>query len=113
MISINLPSVKRVPGDFELFHEAVEHIGFEHVSSTANGRVHYHENDVGMGITVINGPRANLMLPAGPIRGRLLNPDMSSLADEQEIEDVMDQMRNQRGNQAREGEVGRRNEFSV
>lgn len=73
-ISINLPAVKRIPGDFDTFQQAFESVGFERVSSAANERVYYHENEIGMGVTLIDGPRANIAMPSGPIRGGLFSP---------------------------------------
>lgn len=115
MITVNLPTIKRIPGDFDTFQQAVEVVGFEEKSSMGN-RVYYHENDVGMGITVVDGLRANLILPSGPVRGRLLSQDTASATDQSGFEDLMEEIEQEledEANQPRRGEAGRRNEFQV
>jgi len=44
--------------------------GWNKTGSVANGRVQYFEKS-GINITTVSGPRGTVILPSGPIRGRL------------------------------------------
>jgi len=82
-IEFNSSVVKRVNMDWETFVDAVERSGFSQTGSAGGGRILYHENDAGFAVTLINGPRANLILPSGPIRGRLFGNSGFSLGSEE------------------------------
>lgn len=83
-IEFNSSVVKRVNMDWDTFHAAIEQAGFDHVESTAGGRIHYHENDAGFSITLVNGPRANLIMPSGPFRGRLFGSSGFTLGSDKD-----------------------------
>lgn len=90
--------VKRVNMDWDVFVSAVEESGFEQVSSIAGGRILYHENDAGFGVTLVNGPRAKLILPSGPLRGRLFgNTGLSLGSDRNKLEQLAQEVRNTSG----------------
>lgn len=94
-LEFNSSVAKRVNMDWDVFHEAIERSGFEHVSSVAGGRIHYHENEAGFSITLIDGPRANLILPSGPFRGRIFgNSGLSLGSDRDKLEVLAEEVRN-------------------
>jgi len=68
--------------DIDDAHEALVELGFDHVDDAAGGRIHYHENDAGMNLTLVDGPRAVSLFPSGPIRGRLFGTSGLGFASE-------------------------------
>jgi len=95
--------------DWDDFQDAIEASGFQEVSSALDGRLKYHENDAGFSITLVNGPRANLIFPSGPFRGRLFGGSgLRATGDRERLEELAQEVRSTNGrNNSNSGSRGR------
>jgi len=66
--------LKRESAPFEDVMEKLRRDGWSKTGELAQGRVAYLQSS-GINITVVDGPMGTLILPSGPIRGRLLGND--------------------------------------
>lgn len=63
--------VKRTSAPIDEVHQQLVDQGFEATSHILDGKVHYHENESGINLTLVETRRGTLVFPAGPIRGSL------------------------------------------
>lgn len=106
ILEIRSSMFKRIDMEPDDAHEALIELGFDHVDDAAGGRIHYHENEAGMSLTLVEGPRAVSIFPSGPIRGRLFGTSGLGFAGEdpiKQLEDVVDNNGNDLGSRGRTG----------
>lgn len=71
--------VKRTSKPLEEVHAELTEQGFEHTGDVLSGKVHYHENEGGLNLTVIETRRGSLVIPSGPIRGSVFGNEAVQL----------------------------------
>lgn len=69
MTDIDLSVFKRRDEPLDAVHARLKSQGFEHTGTALNGRIHYHENQEGIALTLVDGPAGTLVFPSGPLRG--------------------------------------------
>lgn len=72
MTNVNLPVFKRTSAPADDVIESIKDGGFEMKGSALKGRLTHHENDNGIGLSVVDAPFGTVVLPSGPIRGAFL-----------------------------------------
>lgn len=78
VLELDLPVLKRKDADGMDIHQRLTDRGFQHVGDNFNrpsGTVlptHVHENDLGMGLRIMELPRSTMVIPAGPLTGSLI-----------------------------------------
>jgi len=63
--------VKRTSEDIDTVHAKLVEEGFEPTSHILDGKVHYHENESGINLTLVETRRGTLVFPSGPVRGNV------------------------------------------
>ena len=70
MVTISSSVVKRDSRGAQDVISELRNSGWNRTGSAVNGRVVYMENS-GFSLTVVEGPMGTVVLPSGPVRGRL------------------------------------------
>ena len=79
LIEFESSAVKRTSKSLDEIHQEFLDAGFEHTGTALDGKIHYHENENGLNVTLIETRRGSLVLPSGPIRGNLFGENAVDL----------------------------------
>lgn len=83
-LNIGSSVLKRESASFDEVMEKLRRDGWSKTGELAQGRVAYLESS-GIAITVVDGPMGTLILPSGPIRGRLFSSGSVGIGQESTI----------------------------
>jgi len=79
LIEFSSSTVKRTSKSIDQVHSELTEQGFEHTGDALDGRVHYHENEGGFNLTIVETRRGTVVIPSGPVRGNLFGDQAVSL----------------------------------
>lgn len=80
-MELNLSVIKRTSSSADQVKGELKSGGFIERKEIMDGRVSHHENSLGIGMTVVDGPMGTLVVPSGPVRGLLMGENAVGIGD--------------------------------
>lgn len=80
-MELNLSVIKRTSSDIDDVKDELDSGGFVEKKEIMDGRVSHHENSLGIGMTVVDGPLGTLVVPSGPVRGLMMGENSVGIGD--------------------------------